>query len=101
MKMGDCAAEIERLKGKRDTTPPVASTPVDKAPKKMMPKIADVKEMKAAEFPVKPMDMKEKMAAIRAKKGAVSSTKEKAPVKKNKMEKLMAMLGEMTDSDEE
>lgn len=101
MKVGDCAAEIERLKGMRAETPSVAATPAHKEPKKMMPKLADVKEAKEAEFPVKPMDAKQKMAAVRAKKGAVSSTKEKAPGKKNKLEKLMAMLGDMTDSDEE
>ena len=96
MKMGDCAAEIERLKGKRESTPPVASTPVDKAPKKMMPKIADVKVAKENEFPTAPMDAKEKMAALRAKKGSgsakVEDTKKEPMSKKDKLAKLMAML---------
>lgn len=101
MTKGDISAELERLRGTRAETPSVAATPADKTGKKMMPKVADVKEAKEAEFPVKPTDMKQKMAAVRAKKGRVADTTTKAPVKKNKLEKLMSMLGEMTDSDEE
>lgn len=102
MKMGDCAKEIESLRNKRETTPSVASMPVDDKPKTMMPKMANVKDMKSAEFPTKPVDMKEKMAMLRAKKGSAKvEDSKKAPAKKNKLEKLMSMLGDMTDSDQE
>jgi hypothetical protein len=96
MKMGDVSAELERMRGKRESTPPVASMPMDKAPKAMAAKMADVKEMKAAEFPTKPVDMKEKMAALRAKKGSgkVEEPKKEPMSKKSKLEKLMAMLEE-------
>lgn len=96
MKVSDVSAELERMRGKRESTPPVASTPVDKAPKAMAAKMADVKEMKAAEFPTKPVDMKEKMAALRAKKGSgkVEEPKKEPMSKKDKLAKLMAMLEE-------
>ena len=92
MKMADCAAEIERLKGKRESTPAVASMPVDKAPKKMMAKIADVKVAKENEFPTAPMEAKKKSgAAPKVASGQVSETSMKSS-KKSKLEKLMAML---------
>jgi len=97
MKVGDCAAEIERLKGKRESTPAVASMPVDKAPKKMMPKIADVKVAKENGFPTAPMEAKKKSGvAPKVASGQVSDTAMK-PTKKSKLEKLMAML----DDDDE
>ena len=60
MRIADVASEIERLKGKREETPAVASTPAEKAPKKIAPKIKDVKEAKASEFPVAPASAPEK-----------------------------------------
>lgn len=96
MKMADISAELERMKNKRETTPPVASTPVDKAPKMMAAKITNIKEAKEQEFPVKPVDMKEKMASLRAKKGSGSAKVEepkKEPMsKKDKLAKLLAMM---------
>jgi len=89
MKMADCAAEIERLKGKRESTPAVASMPMDKAPKKMMAKIVDIKEAKEAEFPAAPMESKKKAGK---KVGAVEDSTVKPTAKKSKLEKLMAML---------
>jgi hypothetical protein len=99
MKVGDCAKEIERLKGMREESPSVAATPADRAPKKMMPKIADVKVAKEKEFPTAPQ--KKSGRVVVGGSGAVGETTTKAPGKKNKLEKLMAMLGDMTDSDEE
>jgi hypothetical protein len=98
MRVTDIAAEIERLKGKREETAPVASTPADKAPKKMVPKIADVKEAKAKEFPTAPKDEKKKSGAVVVGgSGAVGETTMKPSGKKNKLAKLLAML----DSDSE
>lgn len=96
MKVSDVSAELERMRGKRESTPPVASMPIDKAPKAMAAKMTDVKEMKAAEFPTKPVDMKEKMASLRAKKGSakVEEPKKEPMSKKDKLAKLMAMLEE-------
>jgi len=93
MKIVDIAAEIERLKSKREETPPVASTPAEKAPKKMVPKIADVKESKAKEFPVAPSDSKKKSGAVVVGgSGAVGETTKKSSSKKSKLEKLLAMM---------
>lgn len=94
MKMSDIAQELEKMKGKRESTPPVASTPMDKAPKAMAAKMTDVKEMKAAEFPTKPVDMKEKMASLRAKKGSakVEEPKKEPMSKKDKLAKLLSLM---------
>ena len=93
MRVVDIASEIERLKNKREDTPPVSSTPADKSVKKMMPKIADVKEAKSKEFPVAPSDSKKKSgAAPKGASGAVGETTMKPSGKKSKLEKLMAML---------
>lgn len=102
MKVADVAAEIERLKSKREETAPVASTPAEKSPKKIVPKIADLKEAKEKEFPVAPAKdaPKKKGGKVVGGSGGVGVTTEKAP-KKNKLEKLMAMLGDMTDTDDE
>jgi hypothetical protein len=97
MKVGDCAAEIERLKGKREETPPVSATPADKGPKRMMPKISDVKEAKAKEFPTAPQ--KKSGRVVVGGSGAVGETTKKASGKKTKLDKLMEMLGDMTDDE--
>jgi len=54
MKKMDIASELERLRDKRESLPPVASTVATKA-KKVEAKIADVKVSKEHEFPVKPV----------------------------------------------
>jgi hypothetical protein len=99
MRVVDIASEIERLKSKREDTPSVASTPADKAPKKMMPKITDVKEAKAKEFPTAPAaeSKKKSGAVVVGGSGAVGETTTKPSGKKNKLAKLLAML----DSDSE
>ena len=81
MKKGDIAAELEKLKAKRETTPAPAAVP-SAAPRKMVAKAANVKESKAKEHPVAPA------AAEKKKKGMSKSA-------------LMALLNEMSDSDEE
>ena len=100
MRIADVASEIERLKGKREETPPVASTPAEKAPKKMTPKIKDVKEAKENEFPTAPSEGSKKKsgkAVVVGGSGAVGETTTKASGKKDKLAKLLAML----DSDSE
>ena len=95
MKMADCAAEIERLKAKRESTPPVSSTPAEK-PKAMAAKIADVKVAKENEFPMKPTEAKKKggKSVVVGGSGAIGETTTKPSGKKSKLEKLMAMLEE-------
>ena len=56
MRVADVASEIEKLKSKREETPAPAATPAEKAPKKMVAKVADVKVAKEKEFPVAPSD---------------------------------------------
>lgn len=94
MKKGDVLLELEKLKGKREETAPVAST-VGAAPKKMEAKVADVKVAKEKEFPMKPVEMSK---AKKDKGSAVpKTTGEKKP---SKMEKLKAMLEAMGDDSE-
>jgi hypothetical protein len=96
MKKADIASELERLRGKRESVPPVASTESAK-PKKMEAKISDVKVAKEQGFPTKPVD------AVKAKKdkgSALPKTTVAAPKKGDKMAKLKAMLEAMS-SDEE
>lgn len=95
MRVVDIAAEIERLKGKREETPGVAATPAHKEPKKMMAKVSDVKEAKSKEFPVAPSDSKKKSGkkeVVVGGSGAVGETTMKASGKKSKLEKLLAMM---------
>jgi len=95
MRIADVASEIEKLRGKREETPAVASTPAEKAPKKMAAKIADVKVAKEHEFPTAPAPeapkKKGKKEVVVGGSGAVGVTTEKS-AKKSKLEKLMAML---------
>ncbi len=99
MRIADVASEIERLKGKREETPSVASTPAEKAPKKMAPKMKDVKEAKEHEFPTAPMEAKKKggKSVTVGGSGAIGETTSKPSGKKDKLAKLLAML----DSDSE
>ena len=91
MKKADIASELEKIRGKREETPPVAST-VGAKPKKMEAKIADVKVAKEQGFPTKPV---EESKAKKDKGSAVA----KAPLKSSKKELLMKMLSEMSDSE--
>lgn len=99
MRVADVASEIEKLKGKREETPAVSSTPAHKEPKKMAPKIKDVKEAKASEFPVAPASAEKKKSGkvVVGGSGAVGETTSKPSGKKDKLAKLLAML----DSDSE
>lgn len=96
MRIADVASEIERLKAKREDTPLPAATPAEKLPKKMEPKVKDMKEAKAAEFPTAPAEPAKKKAGkkevVVGGSGAVGVTTEKSSAKKSKLEKLMAML---------
>lgn len=99
MKKTDIAMELEKLRGKREETPPVAATPGPK-PKKAEPKIADVKVAKEHEFPVAPTDEKKK-SGKKSSGMAVgkSAAADAAPKKSDKLAKLKAMLAEMSDSE--
>jgi hypothetical protein len=70
-KMGkrDVLEEIERLKVRREITPPVAATPAAPS-KKMNPMVESIKEAKKMEFPVAPES--------ESKKGGVRKTARKA-----------------------
>ena len=94
MRKGDVSAEIEKLKGMRESTPASASIP--SAPvRKSKAAVESIKAAKASEFPIAP-----------APKGA-KSEKAKAPVKEapkkkeSKMERLMKLAETMSDTDEE
>ena len=93
MRISDVASEIERLKGKREDTPLVAATPAEKTPKKMSAKIADLKESKAKEFPVKPSAVSEKKEkVVVGGSGAIGETTKMKSSKKDKLAKLLSML---------
>jgi len=99
MKKMDIASELERLRGKRESVPPVASTEGAKS-KKMEAKIADVKVAKENEFPTKPVDAEKKKGGKKPSGMAVGkSAAAAAPAKKSKMERLMAMIDEMSDDE--
>jgi hypothetical protein len=94
MKKGDVLMELEKLKNKREETPPVASTGGAK-PKKMEAVQSDVKVAKEKGFPTKPV---EESKAKKDKGSAVpKTTGEKKP---SKMEKLKAMLEAMGEDSE-
>ena len=94
MKKADVAHELERLRERRESTPPVASTH-GAASRKMAPRAADIHESKEAEHPVKPV------AVSGTKKGEERKTARKAfegetpSKKKDLMAKMMKMLEEM------
>jgi hypothetical protein len=97
MKKADIASELERLRGKREETPPVAST-VGAKPKKMEAKIADVKVAKEKEFPTKPVEESKKKAS--GKKATVVGGEGAVGVKtKISKSMLREMLDSMSDSD--
>ena len=99
MKKGDVLLELEKLRGKREDTPPVAST-VGAKPKKMVAKIDDIKVSKEKEFPVQPVDEKKKSGKKSSGMAAgKSAAPDSAPAKKSKMERLMAMIDEMSDDE--
>lgn len=99
MRKQDIASELERLRGVRESVPPVASTEGAK-PKKMEAKIADVKVAKEKEYPTKPVEESKKKAG-KSMSGVASKTAsaDSAPKKSDKLAKLKAMLAEMSDSE--
>lgn len=90
MRKGDIASEIEKLREKRETTAPVASTR-GAGVRKSEVAVESIKKAKESEFPVKPSKKEAKME------------KPKADASKKKMSKstLRALLEEMSSSDEE
>jgi len=79
----DISAQIERIRGKREETPAAAATPSSKS-KMVKSSVETIKEAKASEFPTYP-----------------SSSKAAPQKKKTSKAQLMAMLNEMSSSDEE
>lgn len=101
LKKADVAAEIERLSGKRETVPPVASTPA--APVKKVRSAAEsLKEAKISEFQTKPAETtavetlkkKSKSSAPAAKKPAADASKKKA-----KLAKLLELMDMESESE--
>ena len=93
MRKGDISAELERMKVARAETPAAAAVP--SAPlKKSKAAIETIKEAKASEFPVKPVEAKDKKVKAAAPKTTVAPKK-----KSSKMEKLMKMMEAMSDSE--
>jgi hypothetical protein len=98
MRKADISVEIERMKKLREQTPAPASVP-SAASKKVKPVVESVKKAKAAEFPVAPVKEEKKKAPA---KKAEKAMKEEAPKKKaSRIERAMAMMDEMSDTDEE
>lgn len=86
----DVSAQIERLRKGREETPAAAAVP--SAPlKKSKAAVETIKEAKSKEFPVKPT----------AEKSAPKKAAAAAPKKKSKMDRLMAMVEAMSDTDGE
>jgi hypothetical protein len=95
MRKADISVEIERMKKLREQTPAPAAVP-STASKKVKPVVESVKKAKAAEFPVAPMKEEKKKAP------AKKAMKEEAPKKKaSRIERAMAMMDEMSDTDQE
>jgi hypothetical protein len=98
MKKADCAAELEKLRGKREETPPVASVGGEKKPKKMVGKIDDVKVAKEREFPTKPAEESKKKSGGKKSTvvGGSGAVGEKSKISKDMLRK---MIDEMSDDE--
>jgi len=96
MTKGDISAQIEHLKRMRGETPAAAAVP--SAPlRKSVAAVESVKEAKASEFPIMPAPAKK---AAAPKKAAAAAAAAAAPAKKSsKMDRLMKMLEELSDSE--
>ena len=99
MRKEDISKEIEKLKGSREETAPVASTPMGpiKASKSA---VETIKEAKRTEFPVQPADEKKKSGAKSMKSAPKPSAGAVAGKKKSKLAKLLALMDE-TESETE
>jgi hypothetical protein len=101
LRKSDIASELERLRDKRESVPPVASTVGMKA-KKTEAKIADIKVAKEHDFPVKPAEeSKKKVSSKSSKKATVVGGSGAVDVepKMSKKALLMKMLDSMSDSE--
>lgn len=96
MRMGDISAEIERLRGAREETPAVSAVPSAK-PRSMKPAVESIKKAKTMEFPVVPSEDGVKKGGAVKKVASAPAEKKKA----TKLTKLMAMLEDMSDTDDE
>lgn len=99
MRKGDIASELEKLKGTREETPPVAAVPGQKQ-KKMEAKISDVKVAKEHGFPVAPSEDKKKAPKKAAGLAGKTAASDGSKKKNSKLEKLMKLMEAMS-SDEE
>ena len=95
MKKADIASEIEKMKVRREETPPVASTEGAK-PKKMAPSVETVKMAKAKEFPMAPTESKAKSSKKAPEAPAPAPKK-----KDSKLKRLMKMMEAMSESESE
>ena len=101
MKKEDVAKEIEKLRGTRAETAPVASTPMGpiKASKSA---VESVKEAKRSEFPVQPAGEEKKKTGTKSmKKSAPASGAVADAGKQKKKDKLAKLLAMMEETDEE
>lgn len=96
MRVGDISSEIERLRGAREETPAVSAIP-SAPPRKLRAAAETVKQAKRSEFPVAPAELGSKSGGATRKVAPAPPAKKKA----SKLSKLMAMIDEMTDSDDE
>lgn len=97
MKKADIASELQKLRGMREEAPPVSATPSLK-PKKQEAKVANIKEAKEKEFPVKPAEESKKKSS---KKSAVvgGSGAVGVETKMSKKDMLKKMIEDMSDSE--
>ena len=97
MKAVDISAEIERMKGKLQTTPNLVSTRASPS-KAQESSVESIQEAREQEFPVRPKASAGKKS-VAPKKGGVA--KKSTPPSKVSKKALMKMLDEISDSDEE
>lgn len=98
MKKADIASELQKLRGMREETPPVSATPSLK-PKKQEAKIANVKEAKEKEFPVKPAEEPKKKASGKKSTIVGGSGAVGVEPKVSKKDMLKKMIEAMSDSE--
>lgn len=99
MKKADCAAELEKLRGKREETAPVASVGGEKKPKKMVGSVADVKVAKEREFPTKPVEESKKKSGGKKSTVVGGSGAVGVESKMSKKDMLRKMIEELSDSE--
>ena len=95
LKKDDVAKELERLREMRETTPPVAATHSEKR-RAAEPRSVDIHTSKESEHKVKPAPAEKKGKPVLGK--AAGGQKKSGSAK---LEKLLALMENMSDSDEE